>query len=153
MVSAKMSKADKQVSSGGGSSKSKASTQASNSKPPKEGSTKKNLKKVKKENKKVNSLIPPSTPQGGKTPQIEIEDKGATNVRNSEFKPNKSKPKKRDGDDKAENKQNELPISRVRRIIKADDSHLRVSDEAVFLISKATVILMLLLSSLFAPNL
>ncbi|XP_028756993.1 nuclear transcription factor Y subunit C-6 [Neltuma alba] len=139
MVSAKMSKTEKQINNGGSS---KVASKAS--KPRKEGLAKKNkLGKSNLKDDKV-SIFPSSTTEfleGGKEPGVH--NNGATNGRTNGTRPKKGKRKQQGGDytveEKENAKMNELPMSRIKRIMKAEDPDLRASEEAIFVISKATV--------------
>ncbi|KAI9077086.1 hypothetical protein K1719_040908 [Acacia pycnantha] len=141
MISAKMSKAGNRMSNGRSSR-----TASKASKPRKEGLTKTNKRGDSNVKDDKVSIFPSSTIttellEGGKGP--EIDDNGATNGRNNGTRPKKGKRNQLDDDYKVEEKENaktnELPMSRIKRIMKAEDPELRVSEEAIFVISKATV--------------
>ncbi|XP_054816321.1 DNA polymerase II subunit B3-1-like [Prosopis cineraria] len=139
MASAKMSKAENE--SGNGQS-SKTATKAS--KPRKEGLKKKNkLGNSKAKDNKASIFPSPTTEflEGGKGPGID--NNGTTNGRDGGTRPKKGKRKQQDDDYKVEDKENAktngLPMSRIKRIMKAEDPELRVSEEAIFVIGKATV--------------
>lgn len=79
----------------------------------------------------------PATPSSSSDSQPEVEITQKTKSNN--------KKRKQESEDKEYSKMNKFPMERIRRIIRSEDSDMRISNEAVFLVNKATVILQLAL--------
>lgn len=149
MASSKKSKAEKKSKNG--------EIPKSPSKPRREDSKKKKKQKDEKKHKLSNGnvkkndlvLIIPSSSIESLEEEAEkgheIDTKMITNGRSSGTKPKKSKRKKEDEENEEEDaRTDKFPMNRIRTIMKAEDPDLRVSEEAILLISKVTVLLFLL---------
>ncbi|PON71844.1 Transcription initiation factor [Parasponia andersonii] len=101
--------------------------------------TRKNDKK-KTTNGAVNDDEVPPTPSSSSDSQAKVEN-GIEVTQNgtSNKKPKKGKrERKEEFQEKEDAKMNRFPMERVRRIIRSEDSDMRISNEAVFLVNKAT---------------
>lgn len=102
---------------------------------------------VKKDDKLL--IVPSSSAESLEEAQKghEIDIDGIANGRTSGTKPKKGKRKQQidgyDAEEKADAKTNKFPMSRIRTIMRAEDPDLRVSEEAILVISKATVLFLL----------
>ncbi|KAI4334420.1 hypothetical protein L6164_019117 [Bauhinia variegata] len=91
-----------------------------------------------KENKML--IVPSSSAEEEGESTYEEDNTEITNGRTTETKPNKGKRKKGDDDGKVaeDSKTQRFPMHRIKTIIRAEENDSRVSQEAVFVINKAT---------------
>ncbi|PON80378.1 Transcription initiation factor [Trema orientale] len=120
--------------------KKKPSKESTKKKASKGSSAKRKNDKKKTTNGAVNEDEVPPTPSSSSDSQAKVEN-GVEVTQNgtSNKKPKKGKrERKEEFEEKEDAKMNRFPMERVRRIIRSEDSDMRISNEAVFLVNKAT---------------
>lgn len=87
----------------------------------------------------------PSTPSSSSDSHPEVENgvvitkNGTISTKSNEGKQKGKLERKKEPEESEDAKMNKFPMERIRRIVRSDDSDMRISNEAVFLVNKATV--------------
>ncbi|XP_030505653.2 DNA polymerase II subunit B3-1 [Cannabis sativa] len=92
---------------------------------------------------------PPSTPSSTSDSHPEVENGSVlitknlttstpTKSSNGKQKKQKKRERKEEPEESEDAKMNKFPMERIRRIVRSDDPDMRISNEAVFLVNKAT---------------